>query len=104
MPGKTPYSDPPRPSRGAPVFPADMDSMLHVSRYLRQPASVDGACEPAQWRKPERYTRPPYDAAFQGGPARSLLAAELLRIERVLENDAADAGRRNDLPRSWKTF
>ena len=105
MPAKSPHPNQPETSGPAPPFGADvdLDPVFPVSSYLGQPAMPAGARKAAEWWKPERYPLPSYDASIRGASARSLLAAELFRTERVLENEAADAWQRSDLPRSWKT-
>ncbi|HLU07297.1 MAG TPA: hypothetical protein VKZ91_12130 [Woeseiaceae bacterium] len=106
MPGKSPHSGHLTRSR-SPVLPADADD-IDLDLYRRLPATspqLDGKVRPGQNRKQQSVPQAEplrADRKFVNGPPPpSLLATELLRIEKVLDNHAADARQRDDLPRIW---
>jgi hypothetical protein len=117
MPSKSTFSGQPA-SPAVPFFPADADTMVHIERYLRKPASsppLDGAGDGQEARLAARFPErqrengsPPAadsrtgtlpDSRPGGGSAAALLTAQLSRFDRKLADGAADARQRNDLPR-----
>jgi len=103
MPGKSTYPDQHLTGSMASVFPVNVDE-IHPGSYRQKPASS----MPSQSARQQGDSRPRQTGpdVLTGGtlttyPAPSLLAMELLRIDRALDNHAADARQRDDLPECW---
>lgn len=104
MPGKSTHSGQHLPTRGGSGFPADAEE-IHLGLYRRKAATLslpDGGGR--QGNSGRRQTAPharTFVEITYKVPAPSLLAMELSRVEKALDNHAADARQRDDLPECW---
>jgi hypothetical protein len=102
MPGKSTHSEQHLSKSRPPVLPASPDEN-RPDPYRRYPVKSppDGYERQGQSRMPHSAPQAVFGRADEksitAAPLPSLLAAELLRIEKVLEHHAADARQRADL-------
>jgi hypothetical protein len=99
MPGKSTYPEQHLSRSMAPVFPANADE-IDPRLYRRKPATSlpDSVRQQGDSRPGDSGPHAGTGVELTRYPAPSLLAMELLRIERTLDSHAADARQRDDLP------